>query len=413
MPAFFRFLAGSCWLLSLGSSPGLLACASHHATGEAKLVITHGGTYSGTYASTESGVACIRVATREPVVLDGCQLRGPGNLIEAGEGADLTVRNCRGQGLPPTRDKQAPGRFLDAYKAQRLTIEHNQFAQTSGIVVNRWTPAESPATPGAPGPTLTVRYNVATNIDGRWRNGTSSGGEGFTRASFLQLNTVQHLAGVDIAFNQVLNLPGESRVEDNINFYNSSGTAASPLHVHDNFVRGGYPIPATAKDSFTGSGLTTDGDATTSETTTAYLEADHNQFVGIGNAAMNIAAGHDIYYHDNRLVSSGLLPNGQPFFAGFAGLGVANYYKQKPALFFNHRVANNIIGYVRWGGHEPYDNRQDLAPDACAPCAATIHLPSPITLATENQEWLGWLAKVRQHRVVLGPVARPGHPARP
>lgn len=414
MTAFFRCLAAGGWLAALGSSLGLLACASHHATGEATLVITHGGTYSGTYTSAASDVACVRVATREPVVLDGCQLRGPGNLIEAAEGTDLTVRNCRGQGLPPTRDRQAPGRFLDAYKARRLTIEHNQLAQTSGIVVNRWTPAESPARPGAPVPTLTVRYNVATNIDGRWREGTASGGEGFTRSSFLQLNTVQHLPGVEIAFNQVVNQPERSRVEDNFNFFNSSGTAASPLRVHDNFVRGGYPIPATAKDSFTGSGLTTDGDATTPETTTAYLEADHNQFIGIGNAGMNIAGGHDIYYHDNRLISSGLLPDGRQFFAGFAGLGVANYYKQASTLFFNHRVENNTVGYVRWGGHEPAANRQDLSPGACAPCAATtIHLPGPITLATENLEWLSWLAKVRQHRVVLGPLGPAARPARP
>jgi hypothetical protein len=356
-------------------------------------------------------VACIRVATREPVVLDGCQLRGPGNLIEAGEGANLTVRNCRGQGLPPTVDKQAPGRFLDAYKAQRLIIEHNEFRQTSGIVVNRWTPAADPVS--GPTPTLTVRYNVATNIDGRWRKG-SSGGEGFTRSSFLQLNTVQHLPGVEVAFNQVINLPDQSRVEDNINLFNSSGTAGSPLHVHDNFVRGGYPVPATAKDSFTGSGLTTDGDATTPETTTAYLEADHNQFIGIGNAGMNIAGGHDIYYHDNRLISSGLLPDGRRFFAGFTGLGVANYYKQAPTLFFNHRVENNTVGYVRWGGHEPATDRQDLAPDACAPCAATtMHLRGPITLATENQEWKVWLAKVRQHHVVLGPLGPPPGPKKP
>ncbi|NML67709.1 T9SS type A sorting domain-containing protein [Hymenobacter sp. RP-2-7] len=367
-------------------------------------MITKGGTYTGNYQSLSSDVPCILVNTNQPVILDGCNLSGAGHLIQSGSGANLTVRNCTGVALTPSTDNTPPGHFLDTYQSRNLVVEHNTLTGTTGIVVNRW---QNTGTGG----TLTVRYNVATNIDGRWRNGTSSGGEGFTRASFLQLNTVLGLADVDIAFNQVLNTPDKSRVEDNINFYNSSGTAGSPLHVHDNFVRGGYPVPATAA-GYTGSGLTTDGDANTAATASAYLEADHNQFVGVGNAAMNIAAGHDIYYHDNRLVSSGLLPNGQRFYAGFTGIGVFNYYQQLASVFFNQRVENNTIGYVRWGGHDPYDDRQDLAPDACAPCAATtIHLPNPITLDTENQEWLSWLAKVQQNNVTLGPLNAGNTPA--
>lgn len=165
------YTVASLWLGSFGG--GLLACTTHHLGGEAVLIITHGGTYKGNYRSTSSGTACIRIATTEPVVLDGCNLTGPGNLIEAGEGANLVVRNCRGQGLVPTVEKQAPGRFLDVYRPHRLVIEHNIFTQTSGMVINRW------STPDQPGRTLTVRYNQARNIDGRWRNNSGS-----TRSSF-------------------------------------------------------------------------------------------------------------------------------------------------------------------------------------------------------------------------------------
>jgi len=220
-----NFTRAACWLgLAWASGAnGLLACSMHHASGDATLVITKGGTYSGTYRSTASGTACVRIATTEPVVIDGCTLAGPGNLIEAGEGADLTVRNCTGQGLAPTVDKQAPGRFLSVYRPQRLVVEHNAFAQTSGMVVDRWHEA------GQAGKTLLVRYNRGRNVDGRWR-----GGQGSTPSSFLILNTVQHLPGIDIAYNEVINEPDKSLVEDNINLYNSSGTAKSPLHVHDN-----------------------------------------------------------------------------------------------------------------------------------------------------------------------------------
>ncbi|RYY08764.1 MAG: hypothetical protein EOO36_23325, partial [Cytophagaceae bacterium] len=343
------FTRTACWLglAWAGGTNGLLACSTHHIGGEATLVITKGGTYSGTYRSVASGTACVRIATTEPVVLAGCTLAGPGNLIEAGEGADLTVRNCTGQGLVPTVDKQAPGYFISVYRPQRLVIEHNAFAQTGGIVVDRWHAA------GQAGSTLTVRYNRVRNVDGRWRDG-----QGRTSCSFLILNTVQHLPGVDIAYNEVLNEPDKSLVEDNINLYNSSGTAQSPLHVHDNFVRGAYPFPASA-DKFTGTGLTSDGDAKTVEDAAAFIEADHNQFVSTGNAAMNLAAGHDIYYHHNRAVTSGLLPGGQRFRAVYAGLGVFNFYHQPTSVYFNNRVADNTVGYANFSGSNPHPNRND------------------------------------------------------
>jgi hypothetical protein len=356
----------------------------------APIVITQGGTYTGNYQSLASGVPCVRINTNAPVVLEGCNLSGAGNLIEAGEGASFTVRNCTGVGLTPSVNGQAPGRFIDAYKAKNLVIEHNSFTQTSGIVVNRWSPGQS-------GQTLTVRYNRVRNIDGRWRNG------GSTLSSFLQLNTVTQLAGVDIAYNEVINTANQSLVEDNINLYNSSGTAQSAIHVHDNFVRGAYPFPATSSN-FSGTGMTTDGDGNTLALAAGYIEADHNQFVGTGNAAMNLAAGHDVYYHDNRAVTSGTLPDGRRFNAGWAGFGVFNYYNQPASVFFNNRVENNTVGYVSWGRNSPYQDRQDLSPGACAPCTGTISLPNPITTATEDAEVTLWQQKVQQAGVTIGPL---------
>ena len=357
----------------------------------APIVITQGGTYTGSYRSSSSSVPCVRIATTEPVILEGCQLEGPGNLIEAGPGADLTVRNCRGQGLVPTADNQAPGRFLDAFQAQRLVVEHNYFAQTSGIVVNRW------SGPGQPAQTLRVRFNQVRNVDGRWRNNGGS-----TRSSFLLLNTVRHLAGAEVAYNEVLNTPDQSLVEDNINLYNSSGTPQSPLRVHDNFVRGAYPFPATAP-AFTGSGMTTDGDEPTAAGAASYIEASYNQFISTGNAGLNLAAGHDVSYHHNRIITSGTLPDGRRFNAGWAGLGVFNYYNQPPGVFGNNRVENNTVGYVTWGARAPFADRQDLSPGHCVPCAATEHLPGPVTPASEDAEWQLWQQKLAQQGIKVGP----------
>ncbi len=78
------------------------------------------------------------VYTSEPVTLIDCTLVGAGDLIKTGGGVDLTVRNCRGYGLTPTVDNRTRGRFLDAYQAKRLIVEHNYMEHTAGMVVNRW-----------------------------------------------------------------------------------------------------------------------------------------------------------------------------------------------------------------------------------------------------------------------------------
>ncbi|MET4107535.1 hypothetical protein [Hymenobacter sp. UYP22] len=351
---------------------------------DAVLVIRKGGTYTGHYQSTSSGQACIRIATTEPVVLEGCELRGPGLLIDArGGGANLTVRNCRGYGEQPTTDNQARGRFLEINDGTHLLAERNYLDHTSGLLVYRWQGA------GTAAQTITVRANQARNIDGRYRNG------GGALVSFLQLNQVHGVEHIDISWNEIVNMPNHSLVEDNINLHNSSGTARSPLLVHHNYIQGAYPLPATAP-KFTGSGITTDGDASSALTTTAYVEAYQNTVVSTCNAGMNIAAGHHNYFHHNRIITSGLLPDGSRLPATYAGTAVFNGYEKPGTVFFGNRMHSNTIGFVSWGRHSPYPNRHDLSTDACAPCTGTRHLPGPITLQTEAQEHASWQTQLRQ-----------------
>ncbi|MEJ7665166.1 MAG: hypothetical protein WKG07_39410 [Hymenobacter sp.] len=378
------------WLLiAAGLLPGLAAAQTINYA--APLVITKGGTYSGNYQSLDSNVPCILVNTTAPVVLQGCRLAGAGHLIQSGTGANLTIRECSGVGLTPSVDGQPPGHFLDSYQSQNLVVEHNTFSGTSGIVVNRWTSGKSG--------TLTVRYNQVRNVDGRWRNNGGS-----SRCSFLQLNTVTNLAGVEVAFNEVINTPNQSLVEDNINLYNSSGQAGSPIRVHDNFVRGAYPYPATA-GTYTGTGMTTDGDAIgAGARLRATSRPSANQFVSTCNAGDEHRSRPRYYYHDNRVVTSGLLPDGTRLGTTYAGTAVFNYYNQPASVFFNNRIVNNTIGYVRWGSNNPYPDRQDLSPGNCATCTGTTSLPNPVTLATEDNEYALWQQKLAQNGVTVGPA---------
>ncbi|GAB3237693.1 hypothetical protein GCM10027346_29560 [Hymenobacter seoulensis] len=369
-------------------------CTTLLGSQDAVLVIKKGGTYSGVYESNDPHKACIRIATTEPVVLDGCELRGPGRLIDARAGsASLTVRNCRGFGTQPNLDNRARGRFLEMNDGISLLAENNYLEHTAGILVYRWSGN------GTPDQTITVRYNEAKNIDGRYRNG------GGTHVSFLQLNEVHGIEHIDIGWNKVVNEPNNSLVEDNINIHNSSGTPRSALRVHHNYIQGAYPMPATA-EKFTGSGITADGDASSPHTTTAYMEAFQNYVVSTCNAAMNIAAGHHNVFHHNRMITSGLLADGTRLRATYAGTSIFNGYKKPTTVFFGNRISDNTIGFVSWGRQEPGPDRHDLSNGNCADCSNTTHLPGPITLQQEQQELAAWQARVKEHGVFVGPVAQ-------
>lgn len=355
-----------------------------------RLTIRRGGIYSGTYRSTDSRVPCISIETTEPVTLRDCVIVGAGDLIRAtAGGANLTVVDCSGYGLPPSADQTRPGRFLEINSARSIRIEHNYFEQTSGILIYQWNGTDQAHQ------SLTVRYNSVRNIDGRYRDG------GCAIVSFLQLNGLPNLANIEVAWNQVINEPNKSLVEDNINFYNSGGTRLSPVRLHDNYIQGAYPYPATSA-TYRGSGITLDGDGHGPLSTTAYVNAYDNQVVS-ACAALNIAAGHDNHFYNNRLVTSGVLPNGDRLVANYAAAGVWNFYQRPSTVFYNNRLTHNIIGFVHWGGPGALPERQDLSRGACVPCTDTRHLPNPITLQTERAEWVLWQHKLRTRGVLVGP----------
>ncbi|WP_400191526.1 hypothetical protein [Hymenobacter sp. B81] len=380
------------WLSWLLEGSCLLVPASQLAAPAelSALIIRRGGVYTGHYRSLDSMVPCVRIVTTEPVTLLGCRLEGAGTLIEATQGgAQLIIRDCRAYGLRPSLGDKRPGRFLEVNSARSVRIENNYLEQTGGIAIYLW------GGNGSATQTLTVLRNVAKNIDGRHPDG------GQTYSNFLGLNGVRGVANMEVAWNQVVNEPDKSLVEDNINFYNSSGTAASPARVHDNYVYGAFPYPATAA-KYSGSGMTTDGDGASALTTTAYVEAYYNQFVATC-AAMNIAAGHHNYFHHNRMVTSGLLPGGARLTANYAAAAIFNAYGQPKDVFFGNRFDHNTIGFVKPGRNHPYPDRHDLNSDSCTPCTNTTHLPNPVTLQTEQNEWNLWQQKLRRRGIRLGP----------
>lgn len=362
---------------------------------EPPLVISSGGTYTGYWRSEHADVPAVRVATKEPVTIVRSVLEGRGELLASGvPGADVTIRDSTGRALYPGGSGRSPGRFVSAEGIGNLVVANNRLEGTAGIYVLGWE-----GNPAA-GQTIKIVGNRARNIDGRRTDGAG----GFSQASsdvvqFVQLDKVSGVPGMEIAWNEVTNKPTESLVEDNINIYLSGGTPASPLLIHDNYIQGAYPNRPT-KDRYSGGGiLLGDGDPDSGERSSAWIRAYNNQVVGTTNHGIAIAAGHDITFYDNRVVSSGRLRKGGLLAGQNVGLYIWNLYRLPD--FTNNVAKDNVVGW-----YQPADGRRNdwWLPD-CSQCANNRRLKgdAAITLKDEATELTTWRAKVADAGVRIGP----------
>ena len=368
------------------------------------IVITSGGTYSGNWQSNNPNVAAVTISTTAPVIINNSNIQSEGNLIETGvSGVNLTVENTSGYGLNPGVAGDSPGRFVYAYQFSNMVIENDYLQSTSGINLVQHQGSG----------TVTITNNSALNIDGRISNGTGGWMTGNTEgtdwiwAQFVQLNNIYSLAGINIAWNQVINQPGNSRVEDNISIYESSGTSSSPILIHDNYIQGAYNIDPTNTGSgwgYTGGGIML-GDGST---TTGYVQAYNNIVVSTTNYGIAIEAGHNETIYDNTIISSGLLPNGQTFADQNVGVIIWNLYGTSSGVFNNDSGYGNVISWVGPGG----TRNDSWTPDATSWTNNTDY-SGTVTLATEAAQWTSWQNKLATNNVVIGPATSTSVPTAP
>ncbi|GGO22290.1 hypothetical protein [Deinococcus humi] len=309
------------------------------------LTITKGGTYTGAWESLDANTPAVLVKTGEPVTIENCTLRGKGILIKAPwVSAQLTVRGCTGLGLNPDDVTRIPGRFVHAEGFNSVTIERNALINTAGIYLNAW--AGSNAAP------VIVRYNRARDIEGRYSDGKSGFQDKFYRVQFLQLNAVKNAVGVDIGWNRIDNTARKSHVEDTINLYASSGTAASPIRVHDNLINGAFGTPPSG--SYSGGGIMLgDGKG-------EHQEAVKNTVLEASNYGIAVAGGNNMRVLDNVALGTGQLPDGTLLDAdpdaGFYGRNYSKETRDASTVLFQ----NNYSGWGRPKKGQP-DARWDYS----------------------------------------------------
>jgi len=371
------------------------------------LTITKGGTYSGSWRSTNPEIAAVTIATSAPVVIQNSYMTSPASLIEDPfYGSNLTVKNVIGIGVNPNVQGQTNGLFVDAQNPVLLDVEHCYFENVLfGVYVRGYSGNRNGAE------TVTILNNRGRNIlalESNGNNGYLPGETHWQWAHAFQLGNMASVPGIRIAWNEIVNYPYQSLVNENINMFDAGGTASSPALIHDNYIQGAYPYNPPV-DSYNGGGITTDGSPSdTVQTASAFNNFYDNQVVGTVNMGVEIGAGHDNVAYNNKVVSSGLLANGTKIPAQNVGLTVYDVYGNiRNGTMYNNNMYGNTVGWMCWASDCAWDGYRN---DKYFPENGSYYdtnpsiSANPITLEAEDSEYPAWLAKISANGMIVGPT---------
>lgn len=387
-------LLGLCLYLVLDSAPAPHVAAPAQLTYSGPIVITEGGTYTGNWESRDAEVSAVEIKTSEPVLIVDSNIRGAGRLIRSqGYAADVTVRNTNGYGITPTpwEEYKKTRNFLVVDVFRNIVVENCYIENAAGINLG-----VSYEGNGTPQQTIKIRYNKVRNIDGRVH-----GGWGIVNfVGFNFRNPVQH---AEIAWNEVINKPGQSVVEDNINIYNTRGTPGSPIRIHNNYIQGAFPLPANGSN-YSGGGIIADSPETDSTQSTAHLEIYENQLVGLGGYCIGIAGGNHIKVYDNRMVVAARFANNTRYAFWTSGIWAKDYYEKGST--YGNVMHHNTIAVVGQSGTW----RNDIVDDSviAAKTFSNMLVKGEVTKTMEEEEYGRWLKKLKQSHITLGPFNEAG-----
>lgn len=363
------------------------------------IVITQGGTYSGNWQSLDPYTPAVEIDTAEPVIIENSFIRSAGDCISEGTNhVNLTVRGTVAYGLNPNVVGRAPGRFVSLQNFDNVDLEQNTLQSTAGIYLGYYQGNYTASD------TVKVIANAALNIDGRHSDGQGgflAGPDDYDDVQFCQIAYTHGLGGVQIAWNEVVNEPQQSRVEDNISIYRSSGTAASPIDIHDNFILGGYPADPTTQPYSGGGIMLGDGVGATLADACGFVIAHDNQVVSTTNYGIAIAAGHDSSFYNNRIVSAGVLPDGTVIAAQNTGAYIWN--GQHDLFFANNSAYNNTIGWMGINDLGQLVRNDHWLPDASID-SNNVGLPGAITRQVEAGEYSIFAQKLIAASMSVGAI---------
>jgi hypothetical protein len=370
------------------------------------IVIRSGNrTYTGNWESTSNQTPAVTIATTEPVVIDGCNLRSKGDLVRATvAGARVTIRNCYARGLHPGVKDKLHGFFLYADSPSLVVVENNRMERTRGVLVRNWRHAT--------GEVYRVRFNEVVNIEGRYTSSsTGYQTDHNNQARLFGAGNVHDVAGgVEVAWNRVTNRPGMSAVEDTISFYGSGGSTTVPYLVHDNLIDGAFgAVPSTG---YSGGGIITDGeDGETSTTTDQYIVISDNIVLDSLNYGVKISQGHHNKLLRNIAIRDGRFLDGTAYISSSgvkvnAGSGLGLLNAKGTTFFASHEVRDNRVG---WYDPRTSSDQRNYNINSCSGCVVqnnTSPYSNPLTDDEDAARAL-FASRVAAAGVTIGPRQAP------
>jgi len=366
------------------------------------IVITKGGTYSGNWESKDPGTPAVLLQTSDPVIIENSNIRGRGSLVK-GFGNRITLRNVNGYGLNPNVAGARVGWFLAAEEFFDIKIENCYGENTGGIYLRSYKGDSSKKE------SVFISKNKFKNI-----NGLPSSGKDTYRldlpdsiAHMIQFNDVNRIANAEISWNEVINEPEKSQVEENINMYMSSGTLDSPILIHDNYIQGAYSSQPELREKYSGGGIILGDGAKYYPSNIGYTRVYDNQIVSTTNQGIAIAGGVENHVYNNRIISSGKLPDGSRIPAQNTGVYLWNSSKDSSNArknFSNNSITKN---YIAWN-KVTIDGISVGSPWWFPDCGQENNIcdnnisDENVNLNTEKNEYLRWVDKLKSSKIKIG-----------
>jgi hypothetical protein len=239
-----------------------------------------------------------------PISLDGksnmtisyLEITNPGgHCIKLSNCSNITIQYCK---LGPSKGE---GVFLS--NCSNITVRDCSMEYVeSGVVADV-------------GSSIKVIYNDIKNVQGP-----------MPRGQLVQFGDISG-AGCSISYNVGENILGQSYPEDAISLFRSNGTAASPIQVVGNKIRGGGP---------SGSG----GGIMSGDNGGSYILVQDNILVNPGQYGLTVSSGHDINISNNKIYSAKL---------SFSNIGLSAY-RQYEISTYNITISNNAVNYTNNNG---------------------------------------------------------------
>ena len=253
---------------------------------------SQGSAYSGTYTKS----APVIYQDAHDLTISGLQITNPsGVCISLNNCYNITIQNCK---LGPSAEVAV---YL--YNCKNIIIKNCSMENVaSGLLSDT-------------GTGIQFIYNDVKNVMGP-----------MPRGQMAQFDN-GYGTGNKINYNICENIVGQNNQEDAVNLFKSNGTAADPIQVIGNWIRGG---------GTTNSG----GGLLAGDNGGSYQLFENNICVNTGNEGIEVAGGHDIIVRNNKFYS-------QKTAISNVGISVHNQYTDPS---YNITIENNQVNWTFFTG---------------------------------------------------------------